>query len=450
MTNVTGSIAGSTIILPITLASGVTYALSVGGINQESIGTFSDASGASYPVYVGQYGTATAGFFTPGVYSYFTFNGTICTILPGSPGIISPYLTVNSLSGGQLSPNFDNVTAQAETIYGNLVVDGTVTASPGVSGNEVINYNQITDGSLNPVFGSLTLTGSSALSGFVTANQLGNLSGMTTVMSTRTLPTSAYGQAIQVEDGASVTLPVENGGAGSILYFYAGGPSGYNIISNSTQFIYSPPLGLVTTSGPVKLSVYGGQSVLLASRGSGEFDVIGGSVLFSQNEAPAFVNPLTVPAAVNSNQAVNLEQLTNGSLTTAFSGVTAVDVTSTGTASLVNYQELQSSYTTSSTSGWVYAVNLESGTVKVITLNSSGSLVVSGMAPNGYACSVVLYLEQGSSGGASVTWPTGTMWSGGNTPTLSTAAGAIDVITLTTFNGGTTWFGFVAGTGMAT
>jgi hypothetical protein len=45
---------------------------------------------------------------------------------------------------------------------------------------------------------------------------------------------------------------------------------------------------------------------------------------------------------------------------------------------------------------------------------------------------------------------TGVKWSGGTEPTAMSAASAIDIFTFLTIDGGTTWYGFTGGTGMAT
>jgi len=50
-----------------------------------------------------------------------------------------------------------------------------------------------------------------------------------------------------------------------------------------------------------------------------------------------------------------------------------------------------------------------------------------------------------SNGSYSVTWPANTRWAGGTPPNLSSTAGRIDVITLSTTNNGITWLGFVGG-----
>lgn len=333
---VTASTSGSNLLLSVTLEVGQLYALSVPDYNQEPITTFTDASGNSYPAFLGQTGVLAAGFFNPEQTSYFIFNETFCTVVPENIATISPYLAIKLLTDGSISALFDAVTASSGTINGNLAATGTVSAAAGLTGNEVINYTQITDGSLSPYFdtvttGSWNVTGNHAIAGDQVIN--GNLT---------------------VEGYISATP----------------GASG--------------------------------------------------------------------------NQMLAYEQVGDGSLNPVFN-----NVTSEGTSSLTNYQELQASVSSPATPGWVMTLNLGAGTVQVVTLNSSGTLAFVGLAPSGYACSVVLYLEQGASGGATVTWPANTLWSKGNPPVLSTAPGAIDVVTLVTYNGGSTWFGFLSGSNMS-
>ncbi len=61
---------------------------------------------------------------------------------------------------------------------------------------------------------------------------------------------------------------------------------------------------------------------------------------------------------------------------------------------------------------------------------------------------VRLYLKQDTTGGRLVTWPSSIRWAGGAPPTLSTAAGLVDVVHLGTLDGGQTWEGFVAAQGL--
>jgi hypothetical protein len=70
-------------------------------------------------------------------------------------------------------------------------------------------------------------------------------------------------------------------------------------------------------------------------------------------------------------------------------------------------------------------------------------------ASSGRACALTLHLVQDATGSRTVTWPASVDWPGGTAPVLSTAANAVDVLTLHTVNGGTTWYGFAPGLAMA-
>lgn len=100
-------------------------------------------------------------------------------------------------------------------------------------------------------------------------------------------------------------------------------------------------------------------------------------------------------------------------------------------------------------SGTAVTINMANGNIQSLTLTGNVTLSVSNPAASGIASSLTLFLTQDSTGSRTVTWPTTTKWDSGTAPTLSTAAGAIDVVTLITQDGGTTWYGFLAGKGMA-
>lgn len=97
------------------------------------------------------------------------------------------------------------------------------------------------------------------------------------------------------------------------------------------------------------------------------------------------------------------------------------------------------------------AVDLDSGTVVGVTLNVNwtASFSRSSGLESGRAHSLTLIITQGTGGSRTITWPSSVKWDGGTAPTLSTAVGAVDVVTLITRNQGTTWYAFLAGKGMA-
>jgi hypothetical protein len=58
---------------------------------------------------------------------------------------------------------------------------------------------------------------------------------------------------------------------------------------------------------------------------------------------------------------------------------------------------------------------------------------------------MTLVLKQDNTGSKTVAWPNSIKWPGASAPTLTTTGGKYDIITLMTNDGGTIWFGFVAG-----
>lgn len=73
------------------------------------------------------------------------------------------------------------------------------------------------------------------------------------------------------------------------------------------------------------------------------------------------------------------------------------------------------------------------------------TLAFSNVPPSGKQFTITLFLKQDGTGGRTITWPASVRWPGGVTPPLSGIANRTDVFTLSTVDGGVTWFGFVSG-----
>ena len=99
--------------------------------------------------------------------------------------------------------------------------------------------------------------------------------------------------------------------------------------------------------------------------------------------------------------------------------------------------------TVASASGAV-TLNLSAGNVFNVTLTGNTTFSFAG-ATNGLACSFGLYLTQDATGNRTITWPAGVKWAGGAAPTLTLTANATDLLVFESLNGGTTWFGSLAG-----
>ncbi|HEV7930279.1 MAG TPA: hypothetical protein VGP12_09150 [Nitrosospira sp.] len=140
----------------------------------------------------------------------------------------------------------------------------------------------------------------------------------------------------------------------------------------------------------------------------------------------------TIAAAATAVQSVNGHTGTSVSVTASDMG--AVSVTGGG-------KETSASPTASTTST---TINLANGNVQMLTLAASTTITLSG-ATNGVACSLSLYIKQDATGSRTVTWPASVKWPGGAAPVLSTAATKLDLVVLETLDGGTTWYGSLAG-----
>ena len=90
------------------------------------------------------------------------------------------------------------------------------------------------------------------------------------------------------------------------------------------------------------------------------------------------------------------------------------------------------------------SINLSAGNVFNVTLTGNATFSFAG-AVNGVACSFALYLSQDATGGRTTTWPGSVKWAGASAPTLTTTANATDLLVFESLNGGTTWFGSLAG-----
>lgn len=97
------------------------------------------------------------------------------------------------------------------------------------------------------------------------------------------------------------------------------------------------------------------------------------------------------------------------------------------------------------TGGGTQDIDLTLGNVVSATVDTSANtFTFSNPSASGTACSFTLFLTNG--GSQTVNWPASVDWAGGTAPTLT--ASGVDILTFTTLNGGTTWYGFAAGLDM--
>jgi hypothetical protein len=99
-----------------------------------------------------------------------------------------------------------------------------------------------------------------------------------------------------------------------------------------------------------------------------------------------------------------------------------------------------------STGGGTQSIDLVLGNVATATVDTStNTFTFDNPSATGRSCSFSLILTNG--GSQTVTWPASVDWAGGTAPTLTTSG--VDVLTFTTVDAGTIWYGFLAGAAMA-
>jgi hypothetical protein len=126
-------------------------------------------------------------------------------------------------------------------------------------------------------------------------------------------------------------------------------------------------------------------------------------------------------------------------VTSAYTG----DVDITGELIVDSYNETYAAVTSTSNA---VTVNCEAGNSFSHTLTENTTFTFSNPPTTGTSYAFTLKLVQdASASGYTVTWPASVDWPSATAPTLTATASAVDVFVFYTHDGGTTFYGFVAG-----
>lgn len=169
--------------------------------------------------------------------------------------------------------------------------------------------------------------------------------------------------------------------------------------------------------GSIVGSAYGGTGV---NNGGRTFTILGGNISLTAAGATS----LTLPA-------------TTGTL--ALRGANSFNFGIQSDVEIKNYTE-----TTVNLGVVSGSVNLDLSLGTVFTVAAGGNINLSTInVPVGSCCSMSLFLVGGGTP-FTTSWMPGTIWPAGVAPTLS-GAGAVDLLVFCTLNGGSTWYGNLAG-----
>jgi hypothetical protein len=86
------------------------------------------------------------------------------------------------------------------------------------------------------------------------------------------------------------------------------------------------------------------------------------------------------------------------------------------------------------------SIGLDLSLSNFFSLTATGNIAFSySNAPSGRVFAFTVAFKQDATGGRTITWPSGTKWPGGSVPPATTNANAVDIWSLMTYDGGTTW-----------
>ena len=120
----------------------------------------------------------------------------------------------------------------------------------------------------------------------------------------------------------------------------------------------------------------------------------------------------------------------------------------TGEFTPTSYNETYAAVTSTSNAT---TVDCEAGNTFMHTLTENTTFTFSNPPASGTAYTMTIeIIQDASASGYTVTWPASVDFPAATAPTLTATADAVDVFVFTTRDGGTTWYGFTAGLGLAT
>ena len=211
------------------------------------------------------------------------------------PTVLDYVSSTNSLT---ITDNGTVINVAGTGIDNSFSVPQTFQAGISASGSTSL---QAVSGTTGNFTGTVNVATATSLGQAANLSQVGSYNGNTGNLATSTLPDTIWGQAVQVQPGATITLPTAQANSGSKVVMY--GEGAFTVTCSGSQFIYCPPIGATSTTGPTSISVSDSGWIEITARSGGEFDLTGGSLMTFQNTAPSFTHVVSSPAysATNSS-----------------------------------------------------------------------------------------------------------------------------------------------------
>ena len=322
--------------------------------------------------------------------------------------------------------NFDNISISGNTIS-STNTNGDINIAPNGTGDVVLDTD-------------LTKLGGGSEAGVISSNGAYDL----------TLETNSGTNSglITITDGVNGNISLAPNGTGEIS---VGSGAASGKISSSGAFDLELDTNGGTNSGSIKITDAADGAITLAPNGTGEVTIGSGAASGKITSNGAYDLELDTNSGTNSGS-IKITDGANGDITIATNGTGAVDLSDdvVKQAQMKDYAETvyangskTGAFDLDLTNGNVQSFTVGSGTFNVGITNSlasqSNSLTL--IITNGGAGKVTFKAGAHGGGGNSA------KWAGGTAPTLTTSG--VDVLTFTTFDGGSNFYGFAAGLAMA-
>ena len=216
-----------------------------------------------------------------------------------------------------------------------------------------------------------------------------------------------------------------------------GTPPAISVAENQVVTFSQPPLGIAAAS----------LTAMSVTSTAAELNLLDGVSGLVQADFTKLAAVTSTAAELNILDTVTATAAELNYLDIATLGTTAASkaVTAASTG-VVKFDAATQEKSAALTSGTTVTLDLNLATTFTITLaHNIGTFNWTNPAASGAVSSFVLKVTQDGTAGRTIAWPSGVDWAAATAPTLSAAAGNVDVFVFFTSDAGTTWYGFTAG-----